>query len=202
VERSQTGNSAYQANYMTIFALTAAIDAKDHYTYQHSRNVALYSAMLATAAGLNDEQISVIYEAGLLHDIGKISIAETILGKTSRLSDEEYEMMKGHVNSSMDMIRYLPAMDYVIPAAVDHHERWDGKGYPRGISGRDITVGGRCLALADAFDAMTTDRPYRKGMPVENAAIEIEKDAGTHFDPDLARLFVSIIRSGEITPVL
>jgi putative nucleotidyltransferase with HDIG domain len=181
----------------TISALTSAIDSKDHYTYQHSRNVALYSAILATAAGLNEDQIKMIYEAGLLHDIGKISIPENILSKTVELSKQEYDTMKEHVNNSIDMIRHLPSMDYVIPAAVGHHERWDGKGYPRGISGENIPITARCLALADAFDAMTTDRPYRKGMSVDYAAEQIEKARELNLILKLAGLFVHLIRTDE-----
>ena len=198
IEQSLEHNSAYKTNSSTIFALTAAIDAKDHYTYKHSQNVAMYSAILTTAAGFNEEQISIIYESALLHDIGKISIPENILGKTGRLNNDEYDTMKGHVNSAIEMIRYLPSMDYVIPAALGHHERWDGKGYPRGLAGEEIPISARCLALADAYDAMTTDRPYRKGMPPEMAAAEIERSAGSQFEPELARIFVSLIRSGEL----
>ena len=199
IERRHQHDSAYKTNSSTIFALTAAIDAKDHYTYQHSQNVARYSAILATAMGLNEEQVSIIYESALLHDIGKISIPENILGKTGRLNNDEYDIMKGHVNSAIEMIRYLPSMDYVIPAALGHHERWDGKGYPRGLKGENIPIAARCLALADAYDAMTTDRPYRKGMSAEAAAAEIERSGGTQFEPELARVFVSLIRSGELT---
>ncbi len=96
------------------------------------------------------------------------------------------------------MIRHLPSMDYLVPVAVGHHERWDGKGYPRGTAGEDIPVSARCLAIADSFDAMTTDRPYRKGMSVEYAAKEIAKGAGTQFDPKLADLFVKLIDENEI----
>ena len=182
----------------TIFALIAAIDAKDHYTAQHSKNVARYAAILAAANGMSDDQIRMIFAAGLLHDIGKISIPESILGKEGKLSDEEFETMKGHVNCSIEMIRHLPSMDYLVPVAVGHHERWDGKGYPRGTAGEDIPVSARCLAIADSFDAMTTDRPYRKGMSVEYAAKEIAKGAGTQFDPKLADLFVKLIDENEI----
>lgn len=201
VENNSNLNPAYQANTSTIAALTAAIDAKDHYTYKHSRNVALYSAILATAAGLNEEQIVTIYEAALLHDIGKISIPENILSKTGTLTDDEYAVMKNHVNNAIDMIRHLPNMDYVIPAAIGHHERWDGKGYPRRLSGTDIPISARCLAIADAYDAMTTDRPYRKGLSPEYAAQQIEQNAGVQFDPQLAAIFVSLIRSGELSRI-
>ena len=201
VENTSNLSAAYQANMTVISALTSAIDAKDHYTYRHSRNVALYSAILATAAGFNEDQIRLIYEAGILHDIGKISIPESILGKTGKLTDEEYKTIKSHVNNAIEMIRHLPSMDYVIPAAVGHHERWDGGGYPLGIAGEDIPVTARCLAIADAFDAMTTDRPYHRAMSFESAAAQIEVGAGKQFDPTLAGIFVRLVREGELACV-
>jgi diguanylate cyclase (GGDEF)-like protein/putative nucleotidyltransferase with HDIG domain len=193
-------DSTYRTHSPTIFALTAAIDAKDHYTYNHSLNVARYSSILATAAGLSEEQVGIIYEAALLHDIGKISIPETILSKTSSLTIDEFALMRNHVNNSIDIIRHLPSMDYLIPAVVGHHERWDGKGYPRGISGEEIPITARCLAIADSFDAMTTSRPYRGAMSTDYAAHQIEENAGTQFDPLLAHVFVNLIRQGEILP--
>lgn len=193
------GENPYGEASQTIMALTAAIDAKDHYTGKHSLNVARYASVLATAAGLNDEQVRMIYAAALLHDIGKISVPEKILCKKGNLTNDEYVIMTEHVNGSINMMRHLPSMDYLIPASVGHHERWDGTGYPLGISGEEIPISARCLALADAFDAMTTDRPYRKAMSIEYAAAEVEKNAGTQFDPRLAKLFVELIRSQEIT---
>ena len=186
------------ASLSTVYALTAAIDAKDHYTYAHSQNVARYSSIVALAAGLSDEQVSMIYEAGLLHDIGKISVPESILLKTGRLDEKEYGIIRTHVNNSIEMIRHLPNMDYLVPYVVSHHERWDGKGYPRGLAGEEIPLPARCLAVADAFDAMTTDRPYRKGMPAEQAAEAIAAEAGKQFDPEIALLFVRLVRSGDI----
>jgi diguanylate cyclase (GGDEF)-like protein/putative nucleotidyltransferase with HDIG domain len=194
----RSADSAYQQNETAIRALTAAIDAKDHYTYQHSENVARYSAILAAAYGMNDEQVLMIYEAGLLHDIGKISIPENILSKDSKLTDEEYEIIKGHVNNSIDMIRHLPAMDHLIPAVVGHHERWNGRGYPRGIAGTEIPLSARCLAVADSFDAMTTNRPYRNAMSLDYAIDQLEKGCGKEFDPELSTLFVQLVQAGEI----
>ena len=192
-------NSSFRENANTIFALAAAIDAKDHYTYHHSLSVALYASILATGAGLSEEATLMVYEAAILHDIGKISIPEAILNKAGRLTDEEYGVIKGHVNNSIEMIRHLPAMDHLIPAVLAHHERWDGRGYPRGIAGEEIPVAGRCLAIADSFDAMTSDRAYRKGMSLEAAVEQLRVNAGTQFDPDLANLFISLIHKGEIT---
>ncbi len=198
VDRIERGDGEYRTALSMISALTAAIDAKDHYTYAHSKNVARYAATLAVAAGLNDDQVRTIYAAGLLHDIGKISVPENILNKTGKLDDGEYQIMKDHVNNSIEMIRHLPEMDYLIPAALGHHERWDGKGYPRGIAEEEIPVSARCLAIADVFDAMTTDRPYRQGLPLEYALDEIQRGAGTQFDPHLAEVFVRLIRSRSI----
>ena len=198
VDRIERGDGEYRTALSMISALTAAIDAKDHYTYAHSKNVARYAATLAVAAGLNDDQVRTIYAAGLLHDIGKISIPEKILNKTDQLADEEYQIMKDHVNNSIEMIRHLPEMDYLIPAVLGHHERWDGKGYPRGIAGEEIPVSARCLAIADVFDAMTTDRPYRKGLPLEFALEEMDKQAGKQLDPQLTPVFVRLIRSRSI----
>ena len=181
-----------------ISALTAAIDAKDHYTFDHSKNVARYAASLAVGVGLNDEQVRTIYAAGLLHDIGKISIPEEILRKTGKLTDSEYDVMKSHVNSSIEMIRHLPDMDYLIPAVLGHHERWDGKGYPRGIQGEEIPLSARCLSIADAFDAMITDRPYRKGLPVDYAIQQLREGAGKQFDPQLAPVFAQMVEARQI----
>ena len=182
----------------TILALTAAIDAKDHYTFDHSNNVSKYASQLAAAIGLDQEHVEMIRQAGLLHDIGKIGIPEAILTKQGRLTEEEHKVMQQHVEGSIAMIRYLPSLDYVIPAAIGHHERWDGKGYPRGIAGEEIPVGARCLCIADAFDAMTTARSYRLPMPVEAALDEIERCLGTQFDPVLGRKFIELVRTGGI----
>lgn len=198
IDHVEHGDNSQKNVIAMISALTAAIDAKDHYTYAHSKNVARYAATLAVAAGLNDDQVRTIYLGGLLHDIGKIAIPEAILNKTGSLSDEEYTIMKDHVNNSIAMMRHLPEMDYLIPAVLGHHERWNGAGYPRGIAGKEIPVSARCLAIADVFDAMTTDRPYRKGLSVDYAAEEISKHAGTQFDPELADIFVRMIRSKRI----
>ncbi|MBE6987685.1 MAG: diguanylate cyclase [Ruminococcaceae bacterium] len=182
----------------TIYALTAAIDAKDHYTFNHSQNVSAYATQLAEAIGLDEEHVEIIRQAGLLHDIGKIGIPEAILSKKERLTDEEFEIMKKHVEGAIAMIRHLPSLDYVIPNAITHHERWDGKGYPRGIAGENIPVGGRCLAIVDSFDAMLSKRPYKEPMSVDDALAEIEKNLGRQFDPDLGKVFIELVKNGTI----
>lgn len=185
----------------TIYALTAAIDAKDHYTFNHSQCVSKYATCLAENAGFDADLVEIIRQAGLLHDIGKIGIPDSILTKQGKLSNEEFAIMRQHVERSIEMIRHLPSLDYVIPAVLGHHERFDGKGYPRGISGEDIPISARCLAVADAFDAMVSKRSYKNKMPVEKALEEIERNLGTQFDPDLGRLFINLVRNGTIETI-
>ena len=191
-------NDSYSEYASTIYALTAAIDAKDHYTFSHSQKVAEYSTILARAMGLDPKHVQLINEAALLHDIGKIAIPEAILTKPGKLTAEEYKIMQTHVEHSVAMIRHLPSLNYVIPAAIGHHERWDGKGYPRGIAGEDIPVSARCLAIADAFDAMTAVRPYKEPLPAEIAIQEIEKQSGLQFDPKIVKIFARLVRAGKI----
>lgn len=193
--------SRYEEYAPTIYALTAAIDAKDHYTFQHSKNVAWYAQELAKETGGSKEFQEIVKEAGLLHDIGKIGIPERILNKRGRLTEEEYDVMKNHVASSVEIIRHLPLMDYVIPAVIGHHERYDGRGYPRRIAGRDIPLAARILCIVDSFDAMVSKRCYKFSMPVSEAIEELERGAGTQFDPELVPVFCEMIRTGRITPI-
>ena len=183
----------------TIYALTAAIDAKDHYTFSHSVNVSYLATQLAQFIGLNDEHVEMIRQAGLLHDIGKISIPEDILTKTTALTDDEYIVMKSHVENSIAMIRHLPSLDYVIPIAISHHEHYDGSGYPRGLAGEDIPIGGRCLCIADAFDAIVSRRPYKEAVSIPEALEEIERNLGKQFDPEIGRTFIELIKSNAIS---
>jgi diguanylate cyclase (GGDEF)-like protein/putative nucleotidyltransferase with HDIG domain len=182
----------------TIYALTAAIDAKDHYTFGHSQKVAQYATILASKLALDKSHVEIIREAALLHDIGKIGIPENILTKTGRLTSEEFEVVKQHVEMSITIIKHLPSLNHVIPAVIGHHERWDGKGYPRGLKGENIPLAARCLAITDAFDAMTSNRPYRSCLSVSAALNEIEKNIGTQFDPLIANIFIKLIRDGSI----
>lgn len=189
---------SYSEYASTIYALTAAIDTKDHYTFNHSKNVAEYATKLAKAYGLNSESVSIIHEAALLHDIGKIGIPENILNKPGRLEAEEYEVMKEHVENSIGIIRHLPSLDYVIPAVIGHHERWDGRGYPRRIAGEDIPLSARILCIADSFDAMVSRRSYKDAYDTEHALRVVRNEAGRQFDPQLAELFVTLVENGTI----
>ena len=186
------------ANAATVYALTAAIDAKDHYTFGHSQRVAEYSYILAGGLGLDYTHQEIIREAALLHDIGKIGIPESILTKSERLNDKEYDTVKKHVEICITIIKHLSSQNHVIPAVLGHHERWDGQGYPRGLAGESIPIGARCLAVCDSFDAMTSERPYSPGISVEQALCEIEKNKGTQFDPEIAAVFIELVRNGAI----
>lgn len=190
--------NVYSSYANTIYALSATIDAKDHYTFTHSKNVAYYASMLAVACGLNSDTVEIIREAALLHDIGKIGIPENILNKPGRLTGEEYEIMKKHPENAVAIIRHLPSLDYVIPAVLSHHERWDGKGYPRRLSGEDIPLSARILCVADCFDAITSKRCYQDPRSVERALSILEANSGTQFDPKLVELFVEKVRDKTI----
>jgi diguanylate cyclase (GGDEF)-like protein/putative nucleotidyltransferase with HDIG domain len=186
----------------TIYALTAAIDAKDHYTFAHSQNVAKYAAAIARELGLDSVTQKIVHEAGLLHDVGKIGIPENILTKNARLTNDEYAIIQKHVDISINIVKHLPSMTHVIPAIVGHHERWDGRGYPRGISGERIPVEARCLAVADTFDAITSIRPYKTPLPTEYALQELERNKGAQFDPRVVDAFIRLVREGrlDVTP--
>lgn len=203
IERENKDSTPHRGNIYsefapTIYALTAAIDTKDHYTFNHSKNVAYYATELAYAYGMNEDFIEIVREAGLLHDIGKIGIPEQILNKPGKLTTEEYQIIKGHVENSIGIIRHLPSLDYVIPAVIGHHERYDGNGYPRGIANEDIPVSARILCIADPFDAMISVRPYKKPYSI-SVAVKILKDqAGLQFDPKLVPIFIELVENGSI----
>lgn len=191
-------SSGYRENASTIYALTAAIDAKDHYTFQHSKNVAYYAAELAKAAGMEKYLVEIVTEAGLLHDIGKIGIREDILNKPDKLTLDEYEIIKGHVENAVNIIRYLPSLDYVIPTVLAHHERYDGRGYPNRLAGEEIPVMGRILCIADSFDAMTSVRSYKAALSTEEAVNVLQAEAGKQFDPKLVQIFIELVLTEKV----
>lgn len=188
-------SSIYDEHKSTIYALTAAIDAKDHYTFSHSENVAKYAVAFANKLNLNKDIIENIRQAALLHDIGKIAIPEHVLNKPGKLTKGEFKLMQGHVDASIDIIRHLPSLDYVIPAVLGHHERYDGTGYPRRISGEDIPLTARILCLADSVDAMLSKRSYKTEKTVEEVIEIVQTESGKQFDPNLSKLFTENFES-------
>ncbi|MDH8679015.1 diguanylate cyclase [Fusibacter bizertensis] len=188
-------SKVYENYSATVCALTAAIDAKDHYTFNHSNNVAEYAVKLAKEIKLNNVVVEIVRQASLLHDIGKISIPENILNKPGALTDSEYEIMKRHVEASIEIIRHLPDLDYLIPAVIGHHERYDGKGYPRKISGENIPLTARILCICDAYDAMKSKRVYKEEISNEKIISIIKKESGRHFDPILVEAFINVLET-------
>lgn len=166
-----------------IRSLIRAIDAKDAYTFGHSDRVALYAKRLAIEIGLSSQQCKQIYTTGLLHDIGKIGVPDSVLGKPGRLTDEEFELIKQHPTLGYKILRDLQHLDYTLGGVLHHHEHYDGTGYPKRLAGDDIPLFGRILAVADAYDAMTSDRPYRDGMPTDKAESILRNGSGTQWDP-------------------
>lgn len=176
----------------TLEALTSAIDAKDPYTCGHSQRVSELSVRLARLAGLSPTQCETVRISGLVHDLGKIGVPERVLLKTSRLTDEEFGLVKLHPGIGHRILRGISLFDEALPGVLHHHERWDGRGYPHGLSGEDIPLIARIIGVADAFDAMSSSRTYRAAMPREKVLLEIRQNAGTQFDPSLVPLFLSM----------
>lgn len=178
------------SSYGALEGLVTSVDAKDHYTRVHSEMVTEAALVLAEALQLSDETQRALRIAGLLHDIGKIGIPDSILKKPGKLTDEEYSVMKQHVQLSEMMIKNVPFINDVLAAVAHHHERYDGRGYPYRKRGEEIPLLGRIMAVADAYSAMSMDRPYRKRMDWEEIRSEMEKSSGSQFDPELVEKFI------------
>jgi putative nucleotidyltransferase with HDIG domain len=174
----------------SIRALAGAIEAKDPYTRGHSDRVTHYSRLIAEALGLHRQEVDVIVRAAILHDVGKIGVPGAVLNKPGRLTDEEFGLIRRHPEVGVEIVREIRAMEETLGIIRAHHERFDGKGYPRGIGADDIPLGARILAVVDTFDAMTSDRPYRQGLPAQVAFDEIDRCSATQFDPAVARVFL------------
>ena len=178
-----------------IRAMGHAVDARDPYTRGHSERVGRYGRQLAEAIGLASHDCDRIYLSGLLHDVGKIGIPDAVLGKTGRLTEDEFAIVQRHSEIGASIIQALPQLADLMPGILHHHESFDGTGYPHGLKGDAIPLMGRILAVADAYDAMTSDRPYRQGMPRETAVAILESRAGIQWDSELVRIFLAIPES-------
>lgn len=186
------------AYFDSIAALASALDASDPYTKGHSDRVTEYAKKTARAMKLSEREIESIEFAGRLHDIGKIGIDRSILRKRSMLNDRERAEMQKHPVMGSEIAGKLKFMRKTEGYVGYHHERFDGLGYPKGLKGEEIPIGARILGVVDAFDAMTSDRPYRPALSVEVAIQELRKGAGQQFDPEIAGVFVNLVRSGEL----
>ncbi len=175
-----------------LHSLTSAVDAKDTYTCGHSERVAILAKRLAQQSGLPADQVERIYMAGILPDVGKIGVPEAVLHKAGKLTNEEFDQMKRHPQIGARILADIKQIQDLIPGVLHHHERYDGKGYPAGLSGTNIPLMGRLICVADCFDAMTSNRTYRRALPLEAALIEVRRCAGTQFDPTLAETFLRI----------
>jgi hypothetical protein len=181
-----------QLNEETIFAFVRAIDARDPYTARHSEKVAHYAVGLARALGLPPADCERIHLSGMLHDVGKVALERSILHKPGALTAEEWEQVREHPARSAHIIGAVARFARYVPGARHHHERYDGRGYPDGLAGRAIPLDARILAVADAYDAMTSDRSYRPALEHREAIRRLQQDAGTQFDPDCVRAFAAL----------
>lgn len=181
-----------QVFHMSVLkSLAKAIDARDAYTHSHSQNVAELSVLLGKKAGFDSKSIEDLHTTGLLHDVGKIGVPEAILMKPGSLTDEEFNSIRLHPVTGHGILEGLPDMQDIVEGVLSHHERIDGAGYPAGKRGEAIHLYARVISICDAWDAMTSDRPYRKAMCEDQAKLVLERNAGSQFDPDLLGYAVS-----------
>ncbi len=181
-----------------IFMLALAVEARDAYTEGHLRRLSSYSEQLAQAIGLSATQVRAIRFGGLLHDIGKISIDDAILRKPGKLTPEEYAQIKLHPEHGARIVSQMRFAPDVCPIIRHHHERWDGSGYPHGLRGEDIPIGARIVAIVDAYDAMMTDRPYRRALGRAESLRRLREGRGREWDPVLLDRFLELIETGQL----
>jgi putative nucleotidyltransferase with HDIG domain len=181
-----------------IKALAATVDAKDHYTLGHSQKVSQYSVMVAEELGLSGREHEIIKYAALLHDLGKIALPDDIIKKPSRLSEQEFEVVRKHPSIGAKIIKEIEALAGMVPIVLHHHERFDGKGYPDGLKGEDIPIGARIVHVTDAYDTMVSARAYRDMLPPELAISELRKNAGAQFDPKIVDIFITSLRKRAV----
>ena len=178
--------------------LFRSVDVKDENTSQHSARVAEYSVMIAKRLGWSEAECENLRQIALLHDIGKIGIPDSILNKPARLTDEEYEVMKSHVVIGSKILKDFTLVKNLADGVRYHHERYDGKGYVEGLKGKDIPLDARIIGIADAFDAMTSNRVYRDHLDLDYVINELKRCSGTQFDPQLVEIFLGLVEDGSI----
>jgi putative nucleotidyltransferase with HDIG domain len=181
----------------TIIALASAIDAKSPWTQGHSERVSDLIVAIGTEMGMPEEEIENLRLAGLLHDVGKLGVSETILNKPERLTEEEFNIVKKHPLIGAEILSSIKQLRSMLPAVESHHERYDGKGYPRGLKGKEIPLVGRILAVADAYESMTAARPYRGPRSREEILNELIENKGKQFDPEIVDIFLKILKDSN-----
>lgn len=181
-----------------IFELARRAEAKDTYTAGHLRRMEYYSRKLAIAAGIGGEELVAVRYGAILHDIGKIRISESILTKPGPLTPEEYARLKKHSEHGAQMVSHLRHATRVAPIVLGHHEKWNGRGYPHNLAGHDIPVGARIVAIVDAYDAMTTDRPYRRALSQEEGLRRLRAGKGIQWDPELVETFCKLVEQDKL----
>jgi putative nucleotidyltransferase with HDIG domain len=192
---SQIVENAQELYLDVIKALVASLDAKDPHTQGHSLRVSEYSVALAQAMGMGEEEVSLVRIASLLHDVGKIGISDSLLRKSGMLTPEEFEIMKTHTLIGGKILKQVRVLETALPGIVEHHERLDGSGYPLGLMGNEMSLMGKIIAIADVFDAMTSDRPYRPALDRPSALHYLQENGGKLFDAQAVEVFASIADS-------
>jgi putative nucleotidyltransferase with HDIG domain len=187
--------------YNTVETLIRAIQARDRYTSGHSARVSRYALLVAEKFGLTSKEKHELYLAAMLHDIGKIGIPDELLNCEGKLSDEQIRQIRNHVTVGASMLKAIGEMNPIVPLILHHHEAWDGSGYPNGLKGDEIPLMSRILAVADSYDAMTSDRPYRRARSKAAALEEIRRFSGRSFDPDVAEVFLEIVSAETADPI-
>jgi HD-GYP domain-containing protein (c-di-GMP phosphodiesterase class II) len=181
-----------QTAFETVLALANAIDAKDNYTCGHSERVGWLARQTGAALGLPEPDLKLLEWAGILHDVGKIGVAEEILNKPGKLTSEEFEEMKRHPHMSYEVLKPVARLGPVLSGVLHHHENWDGSGYPHGLSGEQIPLSARIIRIVDTFDALTSTRSYRRGFPVDCAVKILREEAGHGTDPTVTEVFIKL----------
>ena len=194
--RDRSLNTRLDAADSVLLAMARAVEARDDYTVHHAERVGVYAQEIARSHGLDSEDQEIVYRGGVLHDLGKIAIRDAILLKPGPLTTDEFTTMKSHPTEGERICGPLRSTEHYVPIVRHHHERWDGTGYPDRLAGDSIPIGARMVAVADAWDAMVTDRPYRAGLPRDEAIRRLREGAGTQWDERFVQLFLAIIERG------